>query len=208
MLRQAREDELLTPERLADLTALEWPTSTTPEPDPFTAEERTRLLGWFEMRTFRVAAALGSAGYVLQPDPAYHAYLHLLFWSGMRPSEAAGLHMQDVDLDRGIATVRRSRHLWTYGEPKTSGARHTVQLFPETVRLLGALQPLRVEPTMPSSPTRGADRSSRIRSCPTGTPRSAPVASACTGFTRTRTRSSRRRSMPGSRSPGSSSRPG
>jgi integrase len=149
MLRQARKDGLLTRERLADLMDHEWPTGTTPEPDPFTAEERTRLLAWFETRTFRMAAAPRSAGYVQQLHLAYHVYLHLLFWSGMRPSEGAGLQIQDVDLDRGTATVRRSRHLWTYGEPKTSSARRTVQLFPETVRLLRALQPLRVEPTMP-----------------------------------------------------------
>jgi len=59
-------------------------------------------------------------------------------------------------LERGTAEVRRSRHLWAYGEPKTAGARRTVQLFPETIRLLRALQPLRVEPTMPVFPnTRG-----------------------------------------------------
>jgi integrase len=156
MLRQARKDGLLTRERLADLMDLEWPTYAPPEPDPFTADERARIIGWFATRTFRVAAAAGRAGYVLQPHPAYHAYLHLLFWSGMRPSEAAGLQWQDVDLERGTAVVRRSRHLWTYGEPKTIGARRTVQLFPETVRLLRALQPLRVEPILPIFPnTRG-----------------------------------------------------
>jgi hypothetical protein len=59
------------------------------------------------------------------------------------------LQWHDMDLERGTAEVRRSRHLWTYGEPKTAGARRTVQLFPETVRLLRALQPLRVDPTTP-----------------------------------------------------------
>src|SRR5262245_65973268 len=67
----------------------------------------------------------------------------------MRPSEAAGLQWQDIDLARGRVEVRRSRHLWTYGEPKTASARRMVQLFPETVRLLRALVPLRVEPVMP-----------------------------------------------------------
>src|SRR5262249_22085828 len=39
---------------------------------------------------------------------------------------------------------------------QTAGARRTVQLFPETIRLLRALQPLRVEPTGPVLPnTRG-----------------------------------------------------
>ena len=151
MLRQARKDGLLTRERFADLVELEWPQHTTPEPDPFTADECTRLLAWFETRTFRVRAG----GYVLQRHPAYHAYLHLLFSSGMRPSEAAGLQGQDVDLGRATAAVRRSRHLWSYGEPKTTSARRIVQLFPETVRLLRALQPLRVDPAMPVFPHTG-----------------------------------------------------
>src|SRR5262245_4277847 len=156
MLRQARKDGLLTRDRFADLMDLEWPKGSMPEPDPFTAEERTLLLAWFATRSFRVPAGPGSTGYILRPHPAYHVYLHLLFWSGMRPSEAAGLQWHDLDLERGTAEVRRSRHLWAYGEPKTAGARRTVQLFPETVRLLRALQPLRVEPTMPVFPnTRG-----------------------------------------------------
>jgi integrase len=156
MLRQARKDGLLTRERFSDLMDLEWPKAATPKPDPFTADECRRLLGWFETRVFRVPAGPGIGRYVLRPHPAYHAYLHLLFWSGMRPSEAAGLQWQDIDLVRETAEVRRSRHLWTYGEPKTESAKRVVQLFPETVRLLRALQPLRVEPAMPVFPhTRG-----------------------------------------------------
>jgi integrase len=156
MLRQARKDGLFTRERFADLMDLEWPKGSMPAPDPFTAQERTGLLGWFATRSFRVPAGPGSTGYLHRPHPAYHVYLHLLFWSGMRPSEAAGLQWHDVDLERGTAEVRRSRHLWAYGEPKTAGARRSVQLFPETVRLLRALQPLHVEPTTPVFPnTRG-----------------------------------------------------
>jgi len=149
MLRQARKDGLLTRERFADLMDLDWPQAATPQPDPFTVVERQRLLTWFVTHAFRVPAGAGSGRYVQRPYPAYHAYLHLLFWSGMRPSEAAGLQWQDIDLTRGTAAIRRSRHLWTYGEPKTASARRTVQLFPETVRLLRALAPLRMEPELP-----------------------------------------------------------
>ena len=102
------------------------------------------------------AGAGGGAGYVLRLHPAYHGYLHLLFWSGMRPSEGAGLQWQDIDLGRATVEVRRSWHLRAYGEPKTRSARRPVQLFPETVDLLRRLQPLRVEPTAPVFPnTRG-----------------------------------------------------
>lgn len=147
MLREARKDGHLTREQFADLMDLEWPDHETPEPDPFTADERTRLLAWFESRTFRVLA--DASGYALRPHPAYHAFLTVLFWSGMRPSEAAGLQWQDVDLGRATLEIRRSRHLGSYGKPKTKSAKRTVQLFPETVAVLRRLQPLRVEPTAP-----------------------------------------------------------
>jgi integrase len=140
---------MLTRELFADLMDLDWPQAAPPQPDPFMATERQRLLTWFAARAFRVPAGTGSARYVQRPYPAYPAYLHLLFWSGMRPSEAAGLQWQDIDLTRGTAAIRRSRHLWTYGEPKTASARRIVQLFPETVRLLRALAPLRMEPELP-----------------------------------------------------------
>jgi hypothetical protein len=52
-------------------------------------------------------------------------------------------------LQRRCLHVRRSRHLYDYGEPKTRSARRTVDLFPETVRLLDLIQPLRVTPEMP-----------------------------------------------------------
>jgi integrase len=149
MLRQARKDGYLTRDRLADVMDLDWPQAAPPQPEPFTADERGRVLAWFGTHAFRVPAGPGSPRYVLRTHLAYYAYLHLLLWSGMRPSEAAGLQWQDIDLERGRAEVRRSRHLWTYGEPKTASARRTVQLFPETVRLLRVLVPLRVEPTMP-----------------------------------------------------------
>ena len=50
-----------------------------------TADERTRLLAWFATRTFRVLAEPGSTGYSLRPHPAYHVYLHLLFWLSLLP---------------------------------------------------------------------------------------------------------------------------
>jgi integrase len=65
----------------------------------------------------------------------------------MRPSEASGLWWGDVDLDEGLAYIRRSRHLYEYGEPKTKTSLRTIELHPDTVRLLRAIQPLNVEPT-------------------------------------------------------------
>src|SRR5262249_59331542 len=85
----------------------------------------------------------------LRPHPAYHAFLLTLFWTGLRPSEAAGLQWQDIDLDRARLHVRRSRHLWEYGDTKTESSRRTVELFPLVVEQLRDLQPLRTEPSTP-----------------------------------------------------------
>src|SRR5262249_60436446 len=55
----------------------------------------------------------------------------------------------DVALERPRAQVQRSRHLGAYAVPKTGRAERSVELFPEVVRLLRALQPLHVTPTTP-----------------------------------------------------------
>jgi integrase len=81
--------------------------------------------------------------------PAFHAFVHLLFWTGMRPSEAAGLRWNDVDLERGVAQIVRSRHLYEDSAPKTRRAQRTVELLPETVRVLSEIQPLRAAPETP-----------------------------------------------------------
>jgi integrase len=146
MIRQATADGLVTQDPFA---GLKWPKATTPEPDPFTADERTRILRWFAEREFSFNAGGATAGPRRRPHPPYHAFISVLFWTGMRPSEAAGLQWQDLDLDRGRLHVRRSRHLWEYGAPKTDAARRTVELFPQAVRLLLSIQPLRVTPEMP-----------------------------------------------------------
>lgn len=147
MLRQAQANELL----LRDVFAgHRWSKVLIPEPDPYDAGERDRLVNWFQTKRFRIRRA-DSDGYTLVLHPPYHVFAHLLFWTGMRPSEAAGLQWGDLDLRRevGIAVIRRSRHLGEYGEPKTASARRTVELFPETVALLRSMQPLRVLPGAP-----------------------------------------------------------
>jgi integrase len=76
-------------------------------------------------------------------------YAHTLFTTGLRPCEASGLQWQDIDLVRGLLYVRRSYHLRGYGAPKTRSARRTVELLPESVRVLKDLQPLHVTPDGP-----------------------------------------------------------
>jgi integrase len=142
MLKAARRDGLVGYEQFTTLFDLEWPTITVPDADPFTAEELERLEAWFARATYKVRWD----GYV--PWPAYAAFVDLLAWTGMRPSEAAGLQWGDIDLAAARLFVRRSRHLGAYGEPKTRGARRTVELRPETIERLRTLCPLHVTPAL------------------------------------------------------------
>lgn len=64
-------------------------------------------------------------------------------------AELKELRQLRKEIEQGLIHVRRSRHLWEYGDTKTEGARGSVQLFPLTVGLLRTLQPLRVTPEMP-----------------------------------------------------------
>jgi integrase len=146
MIQQAKVDELVTRDVFV---GLKWPRWRPPEPAPFTPEERTRIIGWFKRKRFGFHPGRTSSTNRFLPHPAYYVYVHLLFWSGLRPSEASGLQWGDVDLDRAQLHVRRSRHLYDYGAPKTQSADRWVELFPQTVRLLDGLQPLKVSPEVP-----------------------------------------------------------
>jgi integrase len=146
MIQQAKVDDLVTRDIFA---GLKWPKWNPPKPDPFTAEERSRIVEWFGRKLFGFHPGRATGGPRLRPHAPYHVFMHVLFWTGLRPSEVAGLQWGDVDLKRSRLHVRRSRHLYDYGDPKTRSARRTVELFPETVRLLAAIQPLNVTPTMP-----------------------------------------------------------
>jgi len=67
----------------------------------------------------------------------------------MRPSEAAGLHWDDVDLGRGTLRIVRSRHLGQECATKTQAAVRIVELMEHTVEILRAIQPLHVRPDTP-----------------------------------------------------------
>ena len=144
--RQAKADELVTCDIFAGLT---WPRSEPPEPDPFTLDEARRVCEWFAAHRFGFPPLPGSMGIRRLPHPPYHGYVYTLFWTGLRPSEASGLQVQDLDLAEDALYVRRSYHSYGYHPPKTRSARRRVELFPETVRVLRDLLPLHVTPEMP-----------------------------------------------------------
>jgi integrase len=62
--------------------------------------------------------------------------------TGMRPEEYLGLQWKDVDLDKGVVTVRRALVWratgggWYFGEPKTARSRRSIPLPASTLRSL------------------------------------------------------------------------
>ena len=146
MILQAKGDELV----VRDLFArLKWPAWDPPDPDPLTPEERTRIIEWFRNKRFGFHPGRGSLASRCLPHPAFHAFVFTLFWTGLRPSEGAGLCWGDIDLAGRRLSVRRSRHMYEYGATKTRQARRQVELFPEVAGILSQLQPLHVAPGDP-----------------------------------------------------------
>jgi integrase len=144
MIQQALDDRVLTQDPFP--RRLKWPAWQVPPADPFMDEEREQIEAWFCAKRFGLRPGPGTTQRRLIAHPPYFALVHLLFWTGLRPSEAAGLQWQDIDLERGRLHVQRSRHLYEDGAPKTASANRWVQLFPKTAHVLRAIQPLRAEP--------------------------------------------------------------
>ena len=68
---------------------------------------------------------------ILEASPAkYRVLFALLAATGMRIGEAAGLHVDDVDLDNGVISVKRS--IWNRQElePKTDNAVREIDIDP------------------------------------------------------------------------------
>lgn len=126
LVRDAIGDELLTAN---PFLGLEWERTIRKKPDPFTAEERDRILAWF-------AAS----------RRWYYPFVFTLFHTGMRPSEAAALRLGDLDLGRGTLDITKSRHLGAEHPPKTSKSERTIKLPPTVVAVLRELVPLHVDP--------------------------------------------------------------
>ncbi len=125
MIRDARVvDYLIDKDPFA---ALKWPRTENTEPDPFTEQERDKILLYFKMK-----------------NPFYYPFIYTQFWTGIRPSEATALKWGNIDLDRGTFSITRSRHLGEENATKTKGSWRTIRLLPNVDDLLKQSKPLRV----------------------------------------------------------------
>jgi integrase len=138
VIPMALEDRVLTASPFP--SRMKWPKWRPPAPDPLSPDERDRIGEWFRTRRY---------GLRRRPHPPFHAYVTTLFWTGLRPSEASGLEVQDFDVTGGRLHVRQSRHLYEVDEPKTRSAARWIELHPETTRILRDALPLHVTPDRP-----------------------------------------------------------
>ena len=123
---------------------LEWPRRVVPGPDPFTEDERDRLLEYFLRKRWRLGRHEGR--YQAKPYFPYYAFLFTLFYTGMRPSEAVALRLKSLDLGNGTLFIERSRSLGSEAAPKTASAARVVRLTQRNVDVLYPIIELRAEP--------------------------------------------------------------
>jgi integrase len=101
---------------------LDWPRQPRHRPDPFTVEERDRIIKWWADNDF-----------------FFFPYVFFQFHTGCRPSETAGLTWKDVDLEVGTITINRSLVQGEEDATKTEGADRIIktdQPVLDVVRLL------------------------------------------------------------------------
>ena len=101
---------------------IEWSTAPRAKPDPFSANERNRIIDWY-----------------IKNDFFYYPWVFTLFGTGMRPSEASALIQNDIDLETRRISISKSRYMGTESAPKTSHSNRTIEIseaVAEVIRLL------------------------------------------------------------------------
>jgi integrase len=127
MLRQAKREGVIT--TLPDLD-LQWPKPDDAKPDAFTVAERDAILADYAGR-----------------GAAWHSMSALVLLAGLRPSEAAAVSWDKLDLESGELRIDRSLVDGNFGPTKTRKATRTIVVGD---RLRGILREVR-----PARPARG-----------------------------------------------------
>ena len=125
MMRDSRKiDHLIDTDPFA---ALDWPRLPSPKPDPFTEEDRDKIIQHFK-----------------EKSRFYYPFVYLLFWTGMRPSEALALRWEDIDIKHGFLSISKSRYMDAENSPKTAGSEREIRLLPKVIEVLKAAKPLHI----------------------------------------------------------------
>src|SRR5262245_13796990 len=110
-----------------------WPRTVRPEPDPFTEEERDRILDYFKSKYFHN----GKGGW-----PQGFVFLFTQFWSGARPSETTARKWRDYDPRTRKVSITTSRVDGEEGPPKTAKSKRTIELLQPVGEYLEKTKPL------------------------------------------------------------------
>ena len=114
--RDAKAEGVIERNPFDDLPCNWWPKTVSPEPDPFSEEERDRILDYF----FKKHWATWPQGCV---------FLHSCFWVGSRPCELTGRRWKDFDSITGELSITTSRTEGEEGPPKTANSVRTIDLL-------------------------------------------------------------------------------
>jgi integrase len=102
---------------------VQWPRVQREKPDPFTAEERDRIIDYWKENDF-----------------FYFPWVFTLFHTGVRPSEASALTWNDdVDLNTGAISITKSRYMGDDSAPKTSASNRTIRIDAAVIEVLKLL---------------------------------------------------------------------
>ena len=99
---------------------IQWPRLPKKKPDPFTAEERDRIIDWY-----------------IKNDFFYYPLVAWQFFSGMRPSETFAVTWRDVNFTAGTLSINKSRNMGVTSATKTANAD---RIIPLDERLVGILK--------------------------------------------------------------------
>ena len=103
----------------ADLT---WPRMRTKDPDPFSEDERDKILEHFRLRV-----------------PHYYPFVLTQFLTGMRPSEALALRWTDIDFPGRQISITKSRTIDDGAATKTAGSEREIKIIPQVAAELQKL---------------------------------------------------------------------
>lgn len=89
------------------------------EPEPFNKDEITKIL-----------AAL---------ETPYREFFQFAIWTGLRTGELLALRWQDIDLEKGVAHIRKNITHGKEKEPKTKGSIRKIEMLPEAISALKSI---------------------------------------------------------------------
>lgn len=133
LFRDAVAEELIQSNPFDRLPKRWWPKHSTPPPDPFEETERDEIIIYFQNKW----GGEWRAAYV---------FVYALFWAGARPSELTARKWRDLDLRTGKLSITNSRTDGEEGDTKTYGSTRTITLFPQVLKLIESVKPLRAQP--------------------------------------------------------------